>query len=102
MEELTAKQLRDKIATGQVSSVEVTAAVFEWIRKFEPVIRYIGYVGSGEEFVALILYNGEPMAVASGDPIGEGQSISRITREKIVIAGPEGRIREVPVEGDER
>ncbi len=38
MEELNAKELRDKIAAGQISSLEATKAVFERIDKLEPVI----------------------------------------------------------------
>ena len=38
MEDLSAKDLRDRIAAGQISSVEATKAVFERIGKLEPVI----------------------------------------------------------------
>ena len=38
MKNLTAIQLRDKIATGQISSVEATEAVFKNIKDREPVI----------------------------------------------------------------
>ena len=38
MQDLSAKQLRDKIAAGQISSVETTKAVFERIDKLEPAI----------------------------------------------------------------
>jgi len=38
MEELSAKQLRDKIAAGEISSLEATEAVFKNINEREPVI----------------------------------------------------------------
>jgi aspartyl-tRNA(Asn)/glutamyl-tRNA(Gln) amidotransferase subunit A len=38
MEEITAKQLRDRIATGEVKSLDAVQAVFERIEKYEPVI----------------------------------------------------------------
>jgi len=38
MEDLSAKELRDAIAAGKISSVEVTDAVFDQIDKLEPVI----------------------------------------------------------------
>jgi len=38
MEELSAKELRDRIAAGRISSVEATEAVFERIDKLETVI----------------------------------------------------------------
>ena len=38
MEELSAKELRDKIAAGKISSLEATKAVFQRIDKLEPII----------------------------------------------------------------
>jgi len=38
MENLTARQLRDQIAAGKASSKEITQAVFDRIKKYEPVI----------------------------------------------------------------
>jgi len=38
MDNLSAKQLRDKIAAGQISSVEATEAIFKNIEEREPVI----------------------------------------------------------------
>ncbi|UCC97259.1 MAG: Asp-tRNA(Asn)/Glu-tRNA(Gln) amidotransferase subunit GatA [Phycisphaerales bacterium] len=38
MEQLSAKELRDGIAAGRISSLEATRAVFERIRRFEPTI----------------------------------------------------------------
>ena len=38
MEELSAKELRDSITSGRISSVDATKAVFERIDKLEPVI----------------------------------------------------------------
>jgi len=38
MEELSANELRDKIAAGQISSLEATKAVFKRIDKLEPII----------------------------------------------------------------
>ena len=38
MEDLSAKELRDRIAAGKISSVEVTESVFQRIEQFEPAI----------------------------------------------------------------
>ncbi len=38
MENLTAKQLRDKIAAGGVASAEVTQALFERIDRHDPTV----------------------------------------------------------------
>ncbi|MHC4511730.1 MAG: amidase family protein, partial [Planctomycetota bacterium] len=38
MEEFSAKELRDRIAAGQISSVDAAKAVFERIHTFDPTI----------------------------------------------------------------
>jgi Asp-tRNA(Asn)/Glu-tRNA(Gln) amidotransferase A subunit family amidase len=38
MLKLTARQLREKIASRQISSVEATQAVFAAIEKYEPIV----------------------------------------------------------------
>ena len=38
MEELTAKQLRDKIAAGEIKSLDAVRDIFERIEKYEPLI----------------------------------------------------------------
>ena len=68
MEELSAKDLRDKIAAGQVSSVEATKAVFERIRKFEPTIG--AYISTFEDR-ALETAADVDRRVAAGEPVGE-------------------------------
>ncbi len=47
MQELSAKELRDEIAVGQISSVDVTRETFERIAQLEPVIG--AYISTFEE-----------------------------------------------------
>jgi aspartyl-tRNA(Asn)/glutamyl-tRNA(Gln) amidotransferase subunit A len=68
MEQFSAKDLRDRIAAGQVSSVEVTKAVFERIQKFEPAIG--AYVSTYEDR-ALETAADVDRRVAAGEPVGE-------------------------------
>jgi len=68
MEELTAKELRDQIAAGQVSSVEATNAVFERIREFEPVIG--AYISIFQD-MALEKAANVDSRIAAGEPIGQ-------------------------------
>ncbi|MBN2181340.1 MAG: Asp-tRNA(Asn)/Glu-tRNA(Gln) amidotransferase subunit GatA [Sedimentisphaerales bacterium] len=74
MEELSALELRDQIAAGKISSVEATKAVFERIRKFEPVIG--AYISTHEdralEFAADVdrrIAAGEKMGQLAGVPV---------------------------------
>ncbi len=74
MEELSAKELRDRIAAGQISSVEATKAVFERIDKFEPVIgAYIStYRDRALEKAADVdrrIADGQPVGKLAGVPV---------------------------------
>jgi aspartyl-tRNA(Asn)/glutamyl-tRNA(Gln) amidotransferase subunit A len=68
MENLSAKQLRDKIAAGQISSVEATTAIFENIEKRGPVIgAYIStYRNSALEKAAEV-----DKRIAAGQKVGQ-------------------------------
>jgi len=63
-------------------------------------IRYIGYVKSGQKITALILFEGEALAVDVGEEIAEGVSISKITLENITMIGPDQEPRTFPLEGE--
>ncbi|MHC4543476.1 MAG: Asp-tRNA(Asn)/Glu-tRNA(Gln) amidotransferase subunit GatA [Planctomycetota bacterium] len=68
MENLTAIQLRDKIASGQMSSVEATTAIFKNIEEREPVIgAYISiYCDSALEKAAEV-----DKRIAAGQKVGQ-------------------------------
>ncbi len=62
--------------------------------------RYIGYVKSGQKITALILFEGETLAVDVGEEIAEGVSISKITLEGITVIGPDQEPQTFPLEGE--
>ncbi|MHC4890355.1 MAG: Asp-tRNA(Asn)/Glu-tRNA(Gln) amidotransferase subunit GatA [Planctomycetota bacterium] len=68
MEELSAKQLRDKVADGDISSVEATEAVLKNIDEREPVIG--AYVSTFEE-QALVKAQEVDNKIAGGEAVGE-------------------------------
>ncbi len=61
-------------------------------------IRYIGYVKSGQRITAMIIFEGEALAVDVGEEIAEGVSISMITLEDITVIGPDKEPRKFPLE----
>ncbi len=67
MEDLSAKELRDRIAAGQMSSVDATRVVFERIRKFEPAIG--AYLSTFEDR-ALEAAADVDRRIAAGKPVG--------------------------------
>ncbi len=68
MEELSAKELRDKIAAGKISSLDATKAVFQRIDKLEPIIgAYIStYPDKALETAADV-----DRRIAEGQPVGQ-------------------------------
>jgi aspartyl-tRNA(Asn)/glutamyl-tRNA(Gln) amidotransferase subunit A len=67
MEDLSAKELRDRIAAGQISSADATRVVFERIRKFEPAI--VAYLSTFEDR-ALEAAADVDRRIAAGKPVG--------------------------------
>jgi aspartyl-tRNA(Asn)/glutamyl-tRNA(Gln) amidotransferase subunit A len=68
MEQLSVTQLRDRIASGQASSVKATGAVFERIHQLEPTI---GAFISTHEETALEAAADVDQRVAAGEPVGQ-------------------------------
>ncbi len=63
-------------------------------------IRYIGYVISDDKMVALIVFEGDALAVESGEVISEGVKIGKITPEEIEIIGSDSQKRRYYLEGE--
>src|SRR4030042_5855398 len=68
MENLSAKELRDKMAAGQASSLDATKAVFERTLKFEPTIG--AYISTFEE-MAMETAADVDRRVAAGKSVGQ-------------------------------
>jgi aspartyl-tRNA(Asn)/glutamyl-tRNA(Gln) amidotransferase subunit A len=68
MEDLSAKELRDAIAAGKISSVEATEAVFQRIDKLEQVIG--AYISTYRDR-ALETAADVDRRIAAGEPVGE-------------------------------
>ena len=63
-------------------------------------LRYIGYVKSGKKITALILFEGEALAVDVGEEIAEGVSVTKISLEDITVVGLDQEPRTFPLEGE--
>ncbi len=63
-------------------------------------IRYIGYVISDAKMVALIVFEGDALAVEKGEVISEGVKIGKITPEEIEIIGSDSQKRRYYLEGE--
>jgi hypothetical protein len=65
-------------------------------------IRYIGYVVSADKIVALIVFEGNALAVESGEMISEGVKIGKITADEIEIVGSDSQKRRYYLEGEKQ
>ncbi len=63
-------------------------------------VRYIGYVISDDKMVALIVFEGDALAVESGEVISEGVKIGKITPGEIEIIGSDSQKRRYYLEGE--
>jgi hypothetical protein len=83
---------------AELQNIEVLNAELPSVRAFG--LRYIGYVKSGQKITALILFEGEALAVDVDEEIAEGVSISKITLENITVIGPDQELQTFPLEGE--
>ena len=65
-------------------------------------IRYIGYIRSQVRTVALVMLEGEAMAVKAGEIIADGVQIVTITPTEISYTGPDSLTKTVSLEGEDR
>jgi hypothetical protein len=63
-------------------------------------LRYIGYVRSGKRIIALVIYQGEALAVAVGEMIAEGITVKKIGQEEIEVVGPDSKSSMFLLEGE--
>lgn len=67
---------------------------------FSVNLRYVGYVKSGPKITALIVFEGEVLAVERGEMIAFGVQVIAISKEEIEVMGPDQESRKFPLEGD--
>ncbi len=69
----------------------------------EPVLDlvYIGWVTSGHKIVALIISEGQTIAVVEGEEIVPGLKVDKIGPDRIEVVGPDGKRTSVPVQGEQ-
>jgi hypothetical protein len=66
-----------------------------------PDLAYIGYVRSGRKVVALVISEGQAVAVAEGEEVVPGLKVEKIGPDRIDVVGPDGKRRSVPIQGEQ-
>lgn len=64
-------------------------------------LRYIGYIDSGQRIVALIVFEGQALAVEEGEKISEQLQVGKISTKEIEIIGPGEAKTRYSLEGEE-
>ena len=72
----------------------------DWASLLALNIRYIGYIVFGEKIVALIIIDGNALAVEKGEMINERIKVGKITPDEIEIMGPDSKKRKYSLEGE--
>ena len=84
----------------QQNHQEVRALSREEASRIPLDIRYVGYIISGEKITALIIFEGNAIAVEKGEMISEGVKIGEIKLTEIEIIGSDSEKRKYPLEGE--
>ncbi len=82
----------------QLKTVNAQLRSMDWDSLLAQNIKYIGYVVSCEKIVALIIIDGNALAVEKGETISEGAKVGEITPEEIEIIGPDSEKRKYSLE----
>jgi Tfp pilus assembly protein PilP len=86
----------DRTAETEVLQAEETAA--------PPLmtvnLRYIGFIESAQRMIALVVLEGQAIAVVEGEVVGEGIRIGKISREQVEIVLPDSSTRLFSLEGE--
>ena len=63
-------------------------------------LRYIGFIVSARRLVALVIFEGQAIAVVEGDVVGEGIRVGKVNREQVEVVLPDSSTRTFSLEGE--
>lgn len=63
-------------------------------------LRYIGFIVSSQRLVALVVFQGQAIAVVEGDVVGEGIRIGKVGRDEVEVVLPDSSTRTFSLEGE--
>jgi len=67
---------------------------------FSVNLRYVGFIVSARRLIALVILEGQALAVAEGEVVSEGVRIGRISVDEIEVVLPDSSRRKFPLEGE--
>jgi hypothetical protein len=67
---------------------------------FNVNLRYVGFIVSARRLIALVILEGQALAVAEGEVVSEGVRIGKISVDEIEVILPDSSTRKFPLEGE--
>jgi hypothetical protein len=67
----------------------------------KPDLNYLGYVKSGQKIIALIIFEGEALAVIENEMIGTGIRVGNVTSEEVELISASSQKWKYSIEGEE-
>ena len=65
-------------------------------------LRYIGYIQAKSKFIALVLFEGQAVAVGEGDMLGSAWKVAKIAAGEIEIQGLDEKSQKFALEGERK
>jgi len=64
-------------------------------------LSYIGYVQSAHKMIALIILEGQAMAVSEGEEVLPGMKVGKVAPDRIDLIGPDAKRLSFPLQGEQ-
>jgi hypothetical protein len=73
------------------------------MKSAEPTLdlSYIGYVQSAHKMIALIILEGQAMAVSEGEEVLPGVKVGKVAPDRIDLMGPDAKRSSFPLQGEQ-
>jgi hypothetical protein len=64
-------------------------------------LSYIGYVQSAHKMIALVILEGQAMAVSEGEEVLPGVKVEKVAPDRIDLIGPDAKRSSFPLQGEQ-
>ena len=96
-----AETLSQELGIGQEASSQSREDSGAYSDEAKPDLRYLGYVKSGQKIIALVIFEGEALAVVEGEMISGEIRIGKVTPEEVELIGASSQKWKYSLEGEE-
>jgi len=65
-------------------------------------LSYIGYVQSAHKMIALVILEGQALAVSEGEEVLPGVKVEKVTTDRVDLIGPDAKRSSFPRQGEQK